>query len=143
MPELISKNKLAFSIDRPFKISVERNGELSPLLLFGNSLETNIPKADDADIIYFGPGVHNPGKIVLKNNQTLYLAGGAVVKGDGKGDDIRIAGRGIINSTDYPHHQGPTVFMVHFEKCRNVIIKDVILRGSWGCALLHADQIRY
>ena len=115
------------------------------MLLFGNSLETNIPKADDPDVIYFGPGVYNPGKIVLKSNQTLYLAGGAVVKGgvEAQGDNIKIAGRGILDGTDYPHHQGPTVFMVHFEKCTNVIIKDVILRGSWGYTIAPcgSDQV--
>lgn len=133
-PEVVTGNKFIFSTDHPFKISIERNGENSPLLLFGNPVETETPDLKDPDVIHFGPGIHKPGKIFLKSNQTLYLAGGAIVRGgvEAEGENIKIIGRGILDGTDYAHLQGPTVFMIHLEKCRNVIIRDIILRGSWG-----------
>jgi polygalacturonase len=43
--------------------------------------------------------VHSPGQITLKSNQTLYLAGGALVTANVRGTDlqnVRIAGRGLL-----------------------------------------------
>jgi hypothetical protein len=60
---------------------VKVNGSLDrPLHLFANPLEKDAPKQDDPNVVYFGPGVHDPGPIQIKNNQTLYLAGGAIVR---------------------------------------------------------------
>ena len=138
-----SAESLTLAATRPFGISVEPDGQNSPLLLFGNPLETDAPNPGDPGVVYFGPGVHRPGKIELTDNQTLYVAGGAVVKGgvEARGDNILILGRGIIDGSDYPHGSGPTRFMVTFETCRNVTMRDVIVRGSWlftiapcGCA---------
>ena len=72
---------LLVSLPGPRKISIEPDGKKGPLLLFANPLEKDPPKPDAPGVIYFGPGVHKPGKIELGSNQTLYLAGGAVVKG--------------------------------------------------------------
>jgi len=133
VPKLESARVLTFTARRPLKISIERDGRNSPLLLFGNPLERDVPKPGDPNVVYFGPGVHKPGKIELASNQTLYLAGGAVVKGGvlARGENISIRGRGILDGSDYPHFHGPTVFMIHLEKCKNVAVRDVILRGSW------------
>jgi len=128
-----SAGSLVLTATRPFKISIERDGVNSPLLLFGNPLETDAPTRDDPRVVYFGPGIHKPGKIELTSNQTLYVAGGAVVKGgvEARGENIRILGRGIIDGSDYAHGAGPTPFMLIFQKCRNLLVEDVIVRGSW------------
>src|ERR1044071_3903076 len=72
---------LVLSLPGPCKLSIEPDGKRGPLLLFANPLEKNPPKQGAAGVIYFGPGTHQAGRIVLTNDQTLYLAGGAVVKG--------------------------------------------------------------
>ena len=48
---------------RPRKLSIEPDGKKGPLLLFANPLEKDAPKAGEPGVIYFGPGVHKPGKI--------------------------------------------------------------------------------
>ena len=68
---------LVLSLSGPCKLSIEPDGKRGPLLLFANPLESKPPKQGNPDVIYFGPGVHNAGRIVVTNNQTLYLAGGA------------------------------------------------------------------
>jgi hypothetical protein len=150
-PSVRTTDLLAFTAQRPFKISIERDGENSPLLLFGNPLEENAPKQGDPNVIYYGPGIHKPGKISLTSNQTLYVAGGAVVKGgiEAKGDNIRILGPGILDGSDYPHADGPTVYMLTLEKCNNALIRDVIIRGSWlytiapcGCNHVTIDNVK-
>ena len=81
-PTLLNDHTLKLTLDRPYKLSVEPDGQNGPLLLFANPLETNAPMPDSKGVVYFGPGVHKPEKIILESNQTLYLAGGAVVKAE-------------------------------------------------------------
>ena len=71
MSVLRKAHTLEFTVRHPFKVSIERDGENSPLLLFGNPLEQDPPKAGDSHVVYFGPGIHEPGKISLTDNQTL------------------------------------------------------------------------
>ena len=63
-----------------------------------------VPKAGDPNVLYFGPGVHRPGKIELKSGETVYIAGGAVVYTaiGGRGvSGVRILGRGIIDTSEF------------------------------------------
>jgi hypothetical protein len=136
-----------FIIDKPVDISFEPTGQNSPLLLFGNSIETNAPKKNNPGVIYFGPGVHSPkgGLIKLTSGQTLYLAGGAVVNAgiDAKGDNITIMGRGILDGSDWLHNAGPNDFMINATDCNNLVIRDVILKGSyyWTVVPQRCDRV--
>lgn len=90
--------EITFTINGPQKLYIEING-LPHLALFANPLEVSPPKAGDPNVIFYGPGRHNPGLISLRSNQTIYIAGGAVVYGDIAGKDlqnIKIDGRGIL-----------------------------------------------
>lgn len=131
----IAGNEATFTLDKPVDISFEPTGQNSPLLLFSNDLESNAPHKSGKNVIYFGPGIHNPvgGLIKLHSNQTLYIAGGAVVNAgiDATGDNIRIIGRGILDGSDWVHNAGPNDFMVNATDCTNLIIKDIIIKGSY------------
>jgi hypothetical protein len=124
---LTDGNTAIVSLPGLCKLSIEPEGKKGPLLLFANSIEEHPPRASEAGphLIYFGPGIHRPGKITLTNNQSLYLAGGAVVKGGilAEGDNIRIFGRGILDSTDWEWRKGPAMrttvkpfelFLIHY-----------------------------
>ena len=90
---------LTFTISGPKKIYVEIN-DLPHLAIFANPIEKNAPAQKDKDVRYFAPGIYNPGEIVLKSNQTVYIAGGAVVNANIRGKDLRnvtITGRGVLN----------------------------------------------
>lgn len=132
---LIDENTTTITLDKPCKLSFEPQGKRRPLLIFANQLEENPPNEDDPDVIYFGPGIHCPedGKIQLKSNQTLYIAGGAVVKAglEVRGENIAIRGRGILCGNSWPWRKGPTRHMVDILECRNVTIEGIICRGSW------------
>lgn len=137
-PKLDAPNGLTFTASQPFRIAIERDGRNSPLLLFANPIETDPPKPEDPNVVYFGPGVHNPVNIRLTDNQTLYLAGGAVVKGvvRAKGENITVRGRGILDGNGYPRLKGPGRFMLDMESCKNLVVRDVIVRGPWGWVLV-------
>ncbi len=141
----VDHDEATFTTDKPFNISFEPTGADSPLLLFSNEIEKDAPKQGDPNVIYFGPGVHNPGLIKLTTGQTLYIAGGAVVKGgiDASGDNIRIMGRGILDGSDWAHNAGPNDFMVNATDCNNLVIQDIILKGSyyWTVVPQRCDRV--
>jgi hypothetical protein len=126
------EHTLTLAMDRPYKISVEPDGRKGPLLLFANPPETNTPKQGDPNVVYFGPGVHKPEKILLKSGQTLYLAGGAVVKAEvlAEGSNIRILGRGILDGSDWEWRKGPIGNLIAIRNSSDVEVNGVTLRGS-------------
>ena len=132
VPE-VSGNTLTFTINEPCKLSIEPEGRIEPLILFANAPEINPPDKDDEDVIYFGPGIHKPERIELSSGQTLYIAGGAIVKGGVavSGENIKIMGRGILCGNDWQWRKGPGR-MIGINESRNIIIDDIILRGSWS-----------
>lgn len=129
----VEGNTLTFTIDKPCKLSIEPDGRLEPLLIFANPLEINPPNESDQNVQYFGPGIHKPGKINLTSGQTLYIAGGAIVKAGVtvSGKNIKIMGRGILCGDDWPWRNGPGR-MIGISESSNVIIDDIIVRGSWS-----------
>jgi hypothetical protein len=142
---------LEFTLSRPVDLSIEPDGPNSPLLLFTNPPEEGAPKPGDPNVVYFGPGVHRAGVIRLASHQTLYLAGGSVVKGaiEARGEDITVCGRGILSGEDWPWNKGPAEYMAGFEGCRGVTMRDVVLQGSWywtivpqGCRSVSIDHVR-
>jgi len=131
-PMLEDDHTLNLTLDQPYKLSVEPDGKKSPLLLFANPLEMNAPKPGDKGIIYFGAGVHKPEKIVLQSNQTLYLAGGAVVKAEvlAQGANILICGRGILDGSDWEWRRGPVGNLIAIRNSTDVEVNGITLRGS-------------
>jgi hypothetical protein len=96
----IVSDTLIFTLHTPQNISIEPNAEtgIGPLLLFANPLEVDPPHQGDSSVLYYGPGLYR-GTVKVGNNQTLYIAGGAVIQGkiDVIGKNITIRGRGIVD----------------------------------------------
>lgn len=126
-------NTVTFTLNKPCKLSFEPEGRIEPLLIFANPQEVERPEPADPNVVYFGPGIHKPEKIELRANQTLYIAGGAIVKGgvNVKGDNIKIKGRGILCGNDWAWRKGPGN-MIRIEEASNITIDDIIVRGSWS-----------
>jgi len=79
---VIQGNTLTLSLPGPKHLTIEVNGDwVGSLHLFANPPEINAPKASDPNVIYFSPGIHEVTHLVVTNNQTVYVAGGAVVRG--------------------------------------------------------------
>jgi len=123
-----------FSLERPCQLSIEPEGKRGPLLLFANPLESNPPPPGDPRVKCFGPGLHKPGAIELRSGETLYLAGGAVVKGGvhATGTNITIRGRGILDGLDWARFKGPNETLIDLDRCSNVTVEGIILKDSWS-----------
>jgi hypothetical protein len=131
-PTLEDDNTLILTLEKPRKLSIEPDGRKAPLLLFANPSETDVPKPGDEGVVYFGPGMHKPEKIILGSEQTLYLAAGAVVKAEAmaRGSNIRIRGRGILDGSDWQWRTGPVGNLIAIRNSTNVEISGITLRGS-------------
>ena len=74
---IIEGDIIRFSLPGPDKLYIEVN-ELPPLCFFANPPETEVPDPNQGQVRYFGPGIHEPGMMILKDNDIIYIAGGAV-----------------------------------------------------------------
>lgn len=145
-PILEDDNTISFTLSDPQKLSIEPDGRKSPLLLFANPIETDVPKPDESGVIFFGPGLHKPDKIVLQSNQTLYLAGGAVVKAEvlAEGANIHIQGRGILDGSDWEWRKGPVGNLIAIRNSQYVEVSGITLRGSshWTIVPLNSQNVK-
>lgn len=137
------RNKISFSIEKPENLSIEINKNIKrPLFLFANPLETDIPDKGDKNVIFFEKGkIHYPGEVNLKSNQTIYIEGGAIVRGHimtDQGENVKIMGRGILDNSHYSKGQHRPI---EINQCDNALIEGIIISESrhWTCAS-HASQ---
>ena len=96
----INGNTMTFSISGPMKLSAVVNGDLyNTLDIFANPVEVNPPSPTDPNVIYVGPGYYTQDYIV-PSGKTLYLAGGAHIKGEvflDNATNAKLIGRGVID----------------------------------------------
>ncbi len=133
----IDGDELTFTIDEPGPLTIELNGSRFGVLhLFANPLEVDPPSPGDPGVIYYGPGVHTVGQVTLSDDQTVYIAGGAVVHGRftaRESRDITIRGRGILDTSIYPRQSG-SERVILLDGTNNVEIEGIILRDpiTWA-----------
>ena len=107
--------------------------------IFANPLETNVPSPDDENVIYIGPGEWNIEAITMKDNQTLYISGGAVIHGviNAIGvKNVTVLGRGIIDGSQYKTWNASMAYVpLKFDNCEDVEIRDIIILNpnAWVC----------
>ena len=117
IPARVSGRAVSMSIDRPRNMTIEINGSHERVLhVFANPLDAEPLPASNSKLIYFGPGVHDMDPTILRSGQTIYIAGGAIVKPTIKPDskkygwggyyhlvdahgssDVTVRGRGILD----------------------------------------------
>ncbi len=124
----IQGKTLYFTLTKPVNIQIDING-LKPLHFHGNPFETNIPSHTDPNVLWFKGGeVHEVGELVLRENQTLYIQGGAVLKGvirASQSKNIKICGRGILDGSNYK--SGNFLPSVIFDRCDGILIEDITI----------------
>ncbi|NJO68016.1 MAG: hypothetical protein HC830_00935 [Bacteroidetes bacterium] len=147
MPEYTGNNSFKFTMSKPENISLELNGRIrqQPLFIFSSAPEEVTPLKTD-DVIWFEGGkLYKDVKLELKDNQIVYIEGGAVVQGyifaEGK-KNIKILGRGILDGSFNKTTKGNKNRFIHFENCENIDISDVILHNgtTWQVALFHCNK---
>jgi len=142
----IKDRTVSFQLDRPCNLSVEINADIKrPLFLFANPLEQNPPKPGDENVRYFEAGkIHQAGEIKLAGGETIYIAGGAIVRGRIRAEGAekaRVLGRGILDGSgrDYKTQ------MVKLSGCSYVELNGIIVFNSFGWTLVpvKSDNVRF
>jgi len=159
----IQGNSLRIILNEPKHVTVEVNGNwIGALHLFANPPETDVPRQGDPNVIYFGPGIHEVSQMVVSNNQTVYLAGGAVVRGvirpeekfrvsgysglrtypptfSLRGNHITFRGRGILDGSQCPTHARSLLQV----QGQDITLEGVILRDSstWNIPIRQSDRV--
>lgn len=138
-------NKISF--DLPSGTNVVLAIESKPILfIYANKMAENIPSPTAQGVYYFKAGqVYEVGELRLKDNETLYIEGGAVVRGCVKATsakNVRIAGQGILDG-GYYKNSGESRRSIILEDCRNSVIQDIIMiePTSWMIMLGICDQV--
>jgi hypothetical protein len=138
---MINGSQISFDWQGPGQLVVEVD-DLPPLYLFADPEEKEVPLANDPGVKYFGPGVHEAGYIELKDNETVYIAAGALVYGGIRADgakNIRVIGRGILDG-DYRFRQ-----MVKIDNSSNILFEGVTVRNGqgWTNTLINCRDVEY
>ena len=96
----INGNTMTFSISGPMNLSAMVNGDkYNTLDIFANPVEVNPPSPNDPNVIYVGPGYYTQDYIV-PSGKTLYIAGGAAIKGEvilDNATNAKVMGRGVLD----------------------------------------------
>jgi hypothetical protein len=134
-------NIVRFSLPGPDNLYIQIN-DLPPLCFFGNPMEELIPDPESEHVQYFGPGVHNVGIMNLEDNDTVYIAGGAVVYGGIRvkgSSNIRVMGRGILDGGFKQRR------MVVLEDGSDIQFEGILIRNgiSWTNTVINCSDIRY
>ena len=118
--------RVRFRLDTADSVSVDMEGR-QPVYLFVSPPDEDIPGPDDPGVHYFPAGaVHNVGLLEVGTDETVYIEGGAVLRGAihaADGANIGIRGHGILDGWDSSH----TVEGVHFD---NVHLGDCHVRSA-------------
>lgn len=149
-----SDSIITLRINKPGQYSIEINGSIKiPLLLFANQPETGKPDKKDKNVLYFEAGkIHYPGTMNLKDNQEIYIEGGAIVVGNIKGSKVKnivIHGYGILDgsysrqfmdscsrvfnnvtATSEPARRGGGNGLILLNECNNITINGITIYNS-------------
>lgn len=124
-----NEKSINFFLDKPRKLSIEFDEDIyHNLCLFADAVEVNPPKNGDPGVIYFGPGYHEAGNLTLNSNETIYIAGGAIVRGNIKGSNISnasVKGRGVLMNGG-----------IRIDNAENITIEGIIFIDSPGWTIV-------
>jgi hypothetical protein len=140
----INGNTISFEIPGPMLLCLME--DLMPqLYIYANPPENNPPDATDPNVFYYKAGqVYEVGDMELKSNQTLFIEGGAIVRGAlhaSSAENIRIAGYGILDGSYFTDNDKRRSILL--EGCKNSLIEDIIMiePTSWMILLGLSDSI--
>ena len=126
-----------FEISEPGQYTVIFNDNVNKALhLFANPPEEDVPSPDDPGVYYIGPGEWVMDAIALKDNETLYISGGAVlhsIVSVTNAKNVRICGRGILDGSDYPAWNQPGSYArvpINLDHSKNLSVEGIIVANS-------------
>ena len=100
-PSVDKEGVVSFTLPKPGCYVLEIDGYHRPLEIFAQPKRDFDAERREANIV-FGPGIHNPVVVKLKDHDRVYLDKDAVVYGSFQADgveDVKVSGYGIISGS--------------------------------------------
>ena len=151
----IKGREISFPASPGDRLTLEVNGdEIHSLHLFADPEEEEDIHPDDPDVLYYGPGEHFVSRIIVRSNQTLYIAPGAVLYGEmfqrepGAsyspvisliGDHIKVRGGGIVDGSLCKTLTTNLLYV----NGKDISIKGIILRDAsvWTLPVKNSEDV--
>jgi len=149
-PTVSGGDTITFTLEYPGSYTVEYNDDYhNAVHLFTNTIEeaTYDPENLPEDVIYIGPGVYKADSIPVASNQTIYIAGGAVVYGKIRTENlenITITGRGIIDGSIFKRTMASEYTIpIEIRHSRNITIDGITFLNpaGWCMAIYFSEDI--
>ncbi len=149
-PEITDKG-ISFTIPGPGQYTLELDGRAHALHIFADPPEKPLMDPESATY-FFGPGVHQRERIVLKSRESVYLAPGAVLYSEIEStdaEDIAVFGRGILDGSRTERTKAGCDMrregLVHFTRCRNIRMEGITLRDPcmWTVTAINCVGVSY
>lgn len=141
----IDGNRVSFQLPKPMSVAVEVNG-MPQLYIYANPIDLTPPSVSDSNVKYFKAGqIYEVGELRLKDNETLYIEGGAVVRGCIKASsakNVRITGSGILDGGYYRKGIDEERSIV-LKDCENAVIENIIMiePSSWMIVVGNSQDV--
>jgi len=152
----IEGNSVEFTLPGPGQYVLELDSEHHALHIFYDPAK-EFPEKDNATYS-FGPGLHFPGNIELKDNDSVYIDPDAVVYGSIRGINVRnikIYGGGILDDTCHERIfwndcvRWAAQCEILLVGCENIEIEDIVMLNSpvwvigvFGCEKVKIDRVK-
>ena len=148
IPYTKNGDKIYFELEPQRQIVFATDDYHECLFLF-NSLPVEAPKKEEVTH-YFGPGIHVAGKIILKDNESVYVDKDALVFGSifaQNAKNITVMGNGMFDDSSEARftrcgYESYVNGNIKFFDCQNVTVKGVLFRDSaiWCVNLFHCEN---
>jgi hypothetical protein len=140
-----SGDVLKIQLERPQDLVLQVDG-YPVLCLFLGQPELACPDPDAPGVRYFAAGqIHEIGVLNLVEGETLYLEGGAVLRGVVRArnaDGVRILGRGLLDGSPFTREHNPARLLM-LEGCQDVLIEGLTLvnPSTWMMVLGACERV--
>lgn len=148
IPFEIRSGKIAVTIDRPVKISVEINGRCENNLMVFAHRPQRLPEKTE-NYIEIKKGEDYQGTLLIdKDNTTVYIEEGASVYGNiiAEGcNNVTICGYGRICMESYTYEMRKDFARsIDIRACKNVTVNDIIIDDSndWSLRITGCDEVQ-
>jgi len=141
----VEGSTVSFRLTRPDNFSLEIDG-LMPLFIFANAVDTARPDARDPRVRFFSAGkTHEVGELMIASGETVYIEGGAVVRGAIMAADatnVTIRGHGVLDGSVWSHNADAHRSIL-WEKCTDVLLEDIVMihPSMWMVTAALCDRV--
>lgn len=146
----VEGNVITFQISEPDIYTVEYNGSaMNAMHIFANAIDHNAPTESTDTVRYIGPGAWDIETMMLEDGMTVYLSGGAVVRGTIVGNKVKgakVSGHGWIDGSHHDSWQllRQTAYVpISLSGCEDVEVSGIAMLdpNAWCVNIYNCDKV--